>query len=100
MDWTGPLVEALRDDPTTAIYIRSGYPNATISVFFEDDFISIGGLGEAGVGGGILTAVCFTSDMPYAARGDQLRIGGTVYYVTEVRPDGKGITTLFLSKDP
>ena len=100
MDWTEPLIEAIRDDPTVAIYMRPGYPFTTINVLFDEEIISIVGLGEAGVGGTALAALCFTSDVPLVARGDQLRIDGTFYYVTEARPDGKGITTLLLSKDP
>lgn len=99
MDWTGPLTEALRDDSTPVIYMRPGYPFTTISVLFDEDFLAIVGLGEAGVGGTALAVVCFTSDVPSAARGDQLRIDGTFYYVTEARPDGKGVTILLLSKD-
>jgi hypothetical protein len=34
-----------------------------------------------------------------ASRGDTFVVGGTIYYVQEVQPDGTGITTLILSRD-
>ena len=99
MDWTGPFMEAIRDDPTDAIYIRAGFPSEPIIVIFENDFISAQGIGEIGVGTSVPMAICKTSDVLNAARGDTLKIDDTTYKIIEVRPDGAGITMLYLSKD-
>ncbi|MFA6148661.1 MAG: hypothetical protein WC899_10685 [bacterium] len=44
--------------------------------------------------------VCRDADVPGISHGATLAISGTTYYVIEVRPDGTGVTTLVLSKDP
>lgn len=84
-----------------AAYIRAGFPAVTIPVIFEDPFVAIQGLGDAGVGGTVPVARCKTTDVANASRGDTLKIDDVTYYVQEVQPDGRpGVTLLILSKDP
>lgn len=46
------------------------------------------------------SCMCMTSNIPNAIDEDAISIAGVKYYIKEVHPDGTGITTLILSKDP
>jgi hypothetical protein len=52
--------------------------------------------GEAGIGATQPMALAIESDVPSAAPGNTLVIGGTTYTVTEVHPDGTGLVMLLL----
>ena len=82
-----------------ATYIRQGFPSVGIPVIFDSEYSTVEGIGEPGVGAVSPQALCRTADVENASRGDTLVVGGTTYYVQEVRPDGTGITTLILSRD-
>lgn len=83
----------------TATYVRAGFPATFIPVIFENNYAVIQEIGETGMGVPTPQVLCKTADVANAARGDTLVVGGTTYYVQEVRPDGTGITTLILSRD-
>ncbi len=82
-----------------ATYTALGGSAAAISVIFDNEFAAAQGLGLAGVDGSTPQALCKTSDVSGATRGASLSIGGVTYKVTEVMPDGTGMTTLRLSRD-
>ena len=84
----------------TAVYTRPGYPPVQIPVIFDSEYSVTLETGEPGVGVPSPQALCKTADVGNASRGDTLVVNGTSYYVQEVRPDGTGITTLILSRDP
>ena len=82
-----------------ATYIRQGFPSVEIPVIFDSEYSVSEGIGEPGIGVASPQVLCRTADVKNASRGDTLALGGTTYYVQEVRPDGTGITTLILSRD-
>lgn len=83
----------------TAVYTRLGYVGIQIPVIFDTEYSVVQEIGELGMGVPAPQALCKTVDVENASRGDTLAVGGTTYYVHEVRPDGTGITTLILSRD-
>jgi hypothetical protein len=83
----------------TATYTRIGYPSVSISVIFDSEYSVVEGVVETGMGVPAPQALCKSSDVANASRGDTLLVGGMTYYVLEVKPDGTGVTTLVLSKD-
>ena len=83
----------------TATYTRIGFSSAQIPVIFDSEYSVSEVIGELGIGVTSPQALCRTADVEKASRGDTLGVGGTTYYVQEVRPDGTGITTLILSRD-
>ena len=82
-----------------ATYMRIGFPSAQIPVIFDSEYSVSEGIGEPGIGVASPQVLCRTADVENAFRGDTLAVGGTTYYIQEVRPDGTGITTLILSRD-
>ena len=84
----------------TATYTRQGYASTQIPVIFDNEYSVTRGVGEPGMGLPSPQALCKTADVANASRGDTFIVGGTTYYVQEVQPDGTGITTLILSRDP
>ena len=84
----------------TATYTRIGFPSAQIPVIFDSEHSVSEVIGEPGIGVASPQALCRTADVDKASRGDTLAVGGTTYHVQEVKPDGTGITTLILSRDP
>jgi hypothetical protein len=83
----------------TAVYTRLGYPSVPVPVIFDTEYSVAQEIGETGVGVPSPQALCRTSDVANAGRGDKLVVNGTTYHVQEVRPDGTGVTTLILSRD-
>jgi hypothetical protein len=69
----------------------------TIRGIFENAFLGVVGLGEAGVASSTPTFLCKSTDVVDAHRGDTLYLNETTYYIQEVRPDGDGFTLLILS---
>ncbi len=100
IDWDLDAFFATDAFAQTAAYTRLGYPAVQIPVIFDSEYSIVDGVGEPGMGVPSPQALCRTADVENASRGDTLVIGGTTYYVQEVRPDGTGITTLILSRDP
>lgn len=98
-----PDLEAFFDSDAfarIATYTRLGYPAVQIPVIFDSEYSVSEGIGEPGIGVASPQALCRTADVENASRGDTLAVGGTTYYIQEVRPDGTGVTTLILSRDP
>ena len=83
-----------------ATYVRQGFPSVEIPVIFDSEYSVSEGIGEPGIGLASPQALCRTADVENASRDDTLAVGGTTYHIQEVRPDGTGITTLILSRDP
>jgi len=67
--------------------------SANISVIFDNDFLA-----SLGVEASAPSALCKATDVSSAVHGDTLVISGTTYYITEIHPDGTGMTLLILSK--
>jgi hypothetical protein len=84
----------------TAVYTRLGYPATQIPVIFDEPYLAMQGPGLDAISTSAPSAICRKSDVPFASRGDRLDIGGKTFYVIESRPDGDGVTILYLSKDP
>jgi hypothetical protein len=84
----------------TATYIRQGYPSIQIPVILDSEYSVTQGVDEPGMGLPSPQVLCKTADVANAFRGDTFVVGGTTYYVQEVQPDGTGVTTLILSRDP
>lgn len=82
-----------------ATWTHAGGVPTTINVVLDTEYAAPEGVGIAGVSGAAPIAICKTSDVPGAARGDTLVVDGTTYYVTEAMPDGDGFTTLRLSRE-
>lgn len=83
----------------TAVYTRLGYVGVQIPVIFDSEYSVAQEMGEPGIGDSSPQALCKTAEVENASRGDMLVVGGTIYYVQKVKPDGTGITTLILSRD-
>jgi hypothetical protein len=83
----------------TATYIRQGYASAQIPVIFDEPYLAMQGPGLDAISTSTPSAICRKSDVPFASRGDRLDIGGKTFYVIESRPDGDGVTILFLSRE-
>lgn len=84
------------DFGTTAIYTPDGGQSATIEGIFDNNHE------EVDAGGGVPFSIrgpqfhTRTSNVPSADEGDTLEIGGIVYIVRVVMPDGTGLTMLQL----
>ena len=99
IDWDLDAFFATDAFAQTAVYTRLGYPSTQLPVIFDSEYSVAQEIGETGIGVASPQALCKTADVENASRGDTLLLGGTTYYVQEVRPDGTGITTLILSRD-
>ena len=89
----------LTDFAVDATYTPSGGVVKTIKVVFDSEYLSVQVVGDVGVESETPTAHCKTSDLTGVKHNDTLVIEGTTYYVTEIHPDGTGMTLLILSKD-
>jgi hypothetical protein len=84
------------DFGTTAIYTPDGGESVTIQGIFDNNHE------EVDAGGGVPFSIrgpqyhARTADVPQADEGDTLEIGGIVYTVRVVMPDGTGLTMLQL----
>ena len=93
-----PSIEGWISDPVTGegfLAISGG----TIVGVFDNGFLSVQGMGEVGVSASAPTLTCLTSAIISVARGDSIVVDTTTYYVTEMRPNGDGLTVLILSRD-
>lgn len=99
MAFTEDLNVFFDDYGVSATYTALGGSAEAIRVVFDNEFAAAQGLGIVGVDGATPQALCKTSDVSGATRGASLSIGGVAYKVTEVMPDGTGMTTLRLSRD-
>lgn len=69
----------------------------TISVVFDNEFLgALEGEANVAVEATEPRAIARTADVPSAAQGDTLVIGGVTYNVVGVEADGTGMTTLVL----
>lgn len=91
---TGQMIDAIG---LNATYTPAGGVAATIKVLFDNEYELIGLLGGAVSSTGP-AAQCKTSDVSSAKKGDALTVSGVNYSVTEVKPDGTGMTVLMLRK--
>lgn len=55
---------------------------------------------DAGIESSGPRATCRESDVQGIAHGDTLQIRSITWYVLEIRPDGTGLVTILLSRDP
>lgn len=75
----------------------SGGAARAVAGIFDNDYLEIEGQGEASASSLQPRFVCRTSDLTNGGReGDVLVIAAATYKVTVPRPDGTGMTTLWL----
>lgn len=83
--------------------VTAAFKGADISVIFDNGYFAVPGE-EVDVSSSQPAVFCRTEDVSTVVQGDTLSIydGGTArdYTVTEVRPDGTGMTVLALEKLP
>lgn len=77
----------------------SGGQGKTINAVFDNSFVAVEGVGDAGVSSSMPSVLCKASDVTGAGRGDTVVRNSVTYYVTEAQPGDDGFTTLILSKD-
>jgi hypothetical protein len=90
------------DFGVTGFYSQNGGAEVEISGIFDNAHLMVD-QGEAGVSSLAPVFTCRTADleamvMAAARRDDELRIGAVYYAVTDIQPDGTGMTTLILEK--
>ena len=91
---TGQMIYAM--GMTVTYTVQGGNP-ATITVLFDNPSQSIMlAMGEISSSGPKVSAM--TSDVPNAKKGDTFTIGTVGYTVTDVNPDGTGMTEMVLRK--
>ncbi len=84
-----------------ALYTPSGGSATPVNVIFDNGYHAAqfqeadGQIESKGP-----KATCSDSDVVGVAHGDTFLIRGDTWYVIEVQPDGTGLVTLLLSKDP
>ncbi len=54
---------------------------------------------ETGIGNYSATFAAKAADLAHAERGSEVRIGTDIWYVIDIKPDGMGGTTLYLSEE-
>ena len=70
-----------------------------IKCIFENNYLLVeDDYGEVGVSSAKPRIVCKSNEVSSVANGDQVNIDGVTYKVTEIQPDGNGITNLILQK--
>lgn len=74
---------------------------ATVSVIFDRAHLELMSGMSGGIGGTEPLALAQTADVTANSitRNTAIVIGGTTYYVTDLRPDGTGLTLLVLSTE-
>lgn len=76
-----------------------GGASSTVAGIFDDEYIDAEVGGPVPVSGTSPRFVCRTADLTSGGSfGDSLVIGGSTYLVRVIRPDGTGMTTLWLEK--
>jgi hypothetical protein len=75
----------------------SGSPS-TISGLFDNEYLAVDAGGSVPVAMQQPMFTCLTSAVSSAQEGDTLLISTTTYKVTNVQPDGQGMTVLMLQE--
>lgn len=82
-----------------ATYTSVSGGSLTVAGIFDDEYIQTDLDSPAPVSGTSPRFVCRTADLTSGGSfGDSLVIGGSTYLVRVIRPDGTGMTTLWLEK--
>ena len=81
-----------------AIYTAFGQQAATIQVIF-DDANKDTALTMGMLGGTQPQALCIDTDIPNIGKKDTMTVRGATYKVTDMQPDGTGLTLVILSKN-
>ncbi len=80
---------------SSAIFAHTGVDQKLISIIFENPY-----KGAQNIETSDPSCLCMDSEITDVALNDAIILaGGITYYITEIQPDGTGITTLVLSKD-
>jgi len=88
----------LADFGEAVTYTPTGGAESSVTAIFDNGYEAVD------AGGGVSFAMqqprltCRTSDVPNAAEGDAVVVGGVSYKIAIVMPDGTGITELMLEK--
>jgi hypothetical protein len=81
----------------SATYTAGGGSSADITVIFDNQAFAIN-MASGEISDSRPRATCKTSDVSNAKNGDTITIRTVSYTVTDVNPDGTGITELVLRK--
>jgi hypothetical protein len=83
------------------VFTPSGGSPRSIPVIFDNEYQAAQYQeADAGIESSGPKATCLEGDVAGVAHGDTLIVRGKTWHVLEVRPDGMGLVTLLLSKDP
>jgi hypothetical protein len=83
------------------IFTPSGGSPRIIPVIFDNEYLASQYREvDAGIESSGPKATCLEADVAGVAHGDTLVLRGITWHVLEVRPDGTGLLTLILSRDP
>jgi len=96
--WVDDLDVFFQDFVVDAIYTPQGGVASTIKVIYDREYIAVDTAGNVLMESRSPIAHCKNSDIPNVKHGDTLMIDGMTFYVTEIQPDGTGITRLILSE--
>jgi len=84
-----------------AIFSPFGGQTRPIRAIFDNGYqIAQFEQADAGIESSGPKATCREADVVGVAHGDTLVLRGVTWHVIEIRPDGTGLVTLILSKDP
>ena len=86
----------LTDFGVTATYTPSGGSASSITVIFDNEYIPVDTGASVAFAMNQPKAMVRTQDMPSAAEGDAIVIGGVNYIIRIVMADGTGMTELML----
>lgn len=88
----------LADFGETATFTPSGGAGVSVTGILDNDYEAVDAGGSVSFAVTRPRFVCRSSDIPAAADGDTLTIGGVAYTIRVVMPDGTGMTELMLEK--
>ena len=89
----------LADFGVSATYTPSGGTATAVTVIFDNDYIPVDTGASVAFAMNQPKAMARTQDMPSAAEGDAIVIGGVNYIIRVVMTDGTGMTEIMLEAE-
>lgn len=89
------------DFDEVVLYTPSGGQGKPVRAVFDNEYQAAQfDVADAGIESSGPKVTCLEAEIPGVAHGDAVVVRGITWYVLEVRPDGTGLVTLMLSRDP